>query len=797
MSITRPLSKSITPPPTRGGFHRHISLGIKLPLIVIFLLSIALLISMILSIRTTQAALIDTLKNELAAQVDSKAELIRTNLIWTKGVAVDLAASAETVNYDEESIKKTIQNTLTHNEQIYGSTIAYEPYQFQPELYYWAPYYNRTPNNDLQFSQLGNPDYDYFNWEWYTLPKTKLVPVLSPPYFDKGGGEIWMVTWSAPFFDDAGVFKGVATADIAFSQTQNIVNNISVGKNGYAFLLDPQGVILGIGNKGGEHQIMADSMLTAAKASQNEDLENLVSEMMAGGTGFAEVVDAQGQSMYVAYTPVGLETGWSLGLAFPQTDLFLKASELQNTLIIYAVILIIVFGILLYLYSLSITKPLRRLTLHVGRFSPEKLRMNKDQIIAPVQINTRDELEDLATVFHQITTDLVHAFDNFEERITERTSEIERRSNLLKAVAGVGKAITSFRDLSELLQQATYLIHENFGYYHVGIFLLDEHKEYAVLSATNSEGGLRMLEKKHQLKVGETGIVGYVTQNAKARIALDVGNDAVYFDNPDLPQTRSEIALPLMVGGQILGALDVQSTEPQAFSEEDVSTLQILAEQIAVAIQNANLFKEAEKALETSRTSYGNVSRDAWSKILRNQPRIGFLATPPTTVQIHSENLEVNLAKAIETGDLIIGSDGLTISMPIRVRGQTIGAIRLKKSAISESWTQDETNLAIALSDQLSGALESARLYKESQQHAARESLISDISARISAIANTETIVRETVQELGQTLGNTSVTFQLLDQPNGQKQAKGEVPTTPNGQEKRIEILDNPRKARE
>jgi GAF domain-containing protein len=343
---------------------------------------------------------------------------------------------------------------------------------------------------------------------------------------------------------------------------------------------------------------------------------------------------------------------------------------------------------------------------------------------------------------------------------------------LLKAVADVGKAVTSFRDLSELLQQTTYLIHENFGYYHVGIFLLDEYKKYAVLSATNSEGGRRMLDKNHQLKVGETGIVGYVTQNAKARIALDVGKDAVYFDNPDLPQTRSEMALPLIVGGQMLGALDVQSTEAQAFSEEDISTLQILAEQIAIAIRNANLFTEAEKALETARMGYGEVSREAWSKILHNQPRVGFLATPPTTIQIHSESLEANLAKAFETGDLIIGSDGLTISMPIRVRGQTIGSIRLKKSEISESWTQDETNLAIALSDQLSGALESARLYKESQQHAARESLISDISARITSVSQTDAILRETVQELGQAIGNASVTFQLLDQFNEPKLTK-------------------------
>jgi GAF domain-containing protein len=136
--------------------------------------------------------------------------------------------------------------------------------------------------------------------------------------------------------------------------------------------------------------------------------------------------------------------------------------------------------------------------------------------------------------------------------------------------------------------------------------------------------------------------------------------------------------------------------------------------------------------------------------------------------------------------------------MPIRVRGQTIGAIRLKKSAISESWTQDEINLAISLSDQLSGALESARLYKESQQHAARESLISDITARISAVSSTETIVRETVQELGQTLGNASVTFQLLNQLNGQKQAKVDVLGAPsNGQDDQSETSDDVGKAEE
>jgi GAF domain-containing protein len=368
--------------------------------------------------------------------------------------------------------------------------------------------------------------------------------------------------------------------------------------------------------------------------------------------------------------------------------------------------------------------------------------------------------------------------ENLELRVQERTRSLDRRSAQFKAVADVGKSITSFRDLSELLQQAAQLIHENFGYYHVGIFLLDDRREHAVLEAVNrtSQGGLRMMEKKHRLKIGGTSIVGYVIENAQARIALDVGQDAVYFDNPDLPNTRSEMALPLVVGGRVLGALDVQSAEPRAFTEEDIATLQILAEQIAVAIQNANLFREAGSALEAARVSYGELSRKGWEKILHNQPRISILASPTGAVELESDTLEPSIEKAITTGDLIFESGGLTIGIPIKIRGQTIGAIRLKKPEIAEAWTQDEINLAIALSEQLSGALESARLYRESQIRAARESLVSDISGKISAVAQTDSIIRATITELGQAFSGASVTFQLLDPRDGQKQAPG-----PNG----------------
>ncbi len=408
-------------------------------------------------------------------------------------------------------------------------------------------------------------------------------------------------------------------------------------------------------------------------------------------------------------------------------------------------------------------------------------QLGKKNFLATLDISRfKGEHGVIAKSLMDLSADIQALVLELEHNVIERTSELETRAIQLKAAADVGKAATSVRNLSDLLQQTTKLINERFKYYHVGIFLLDERKEYAVLSASNSEGGRRMLEKNHKLKTDEKSIVGYVSQNVNARIALDVGRDAVYFDNSDLPDTRSEMALPLVANGQVLGVLDVQSTEPSAFSEVDVATLQILADQIAIAIQNANLFAETEKALEASREVYGDVSREAWKKVIRNQSRIGYIATPTGISPTHSESLEPNLVRSFETGKVVTNSDGLTITVPIKVRGQVIGGIRLKKSDISDSWSQDETNLAVTLSDQLSGALESARLYRESQQRAVRETLVSDISARISSVSRVDAILRETVQELGQTFGNATVSFQMVEHSNGQEPAAG-----PDGSERK------------
>jgi PAS domain S-box-containing protein len=179
-------------------------------------------------------------------------------------------------------------------------------------------------------------------------------------------------------------------------------------------------------------------------------------------------------------------------------------------------------------------------------------------------------------------------------RLLEQT---EYQASQLKAVATVGEAVTGLMDLDEVLKATVDLIRDQFGYYHVSIFLVDEDREWAVVRASTGEVGKIMVQRPHRLGVGSNSIVGFVTANASPRIALDVGQDKVHFNNPLLPKTRSEMALPLISRGIVIGALDVQSEEPNAFTQDDVETLQIMAAQLVTAIENARLFEQTQRRL--------------------------------------------------------------------------------------------------------------------------------------------------------------------------------------------------------
>jgi GAF domain-containing protein len=340
-----------------------------------------------------------------------------------------------------------------------------------------------------------------------------------------------------------------------------------------------------------------------------------------------------------------------------------------------------------------------------------------------------------------------------EERVAERTRTLERRAGYLEATATVARSAALELDVRELLSRVVVSISEQFGFYHTGIFFLEPAGEWLALQAASSEGGRRMLARGHRLRVGE-GIVGTAAQQGRYRLALDVGKDAVFFDNPDLPETRSEVALPLQARGEIIGVLDVQSTEPQAFSDEDVAALEALADQVAVALSNARLFWEAQQALEAERRAYGEVGIEGWKDLLRARRSLGYRFARQGVVPVEQETDDAGLASRD-------GEELPAISLPIEVLGRKLGTIVAHKPLDAGEWTLQETELMETLADRLSLALDSARLYQETRRREIQERMVSEATARMRETLDLDDVIRSATEEIVRVLDLAAVDLRL------------------------------------
>jgi len=398
-----------------------------------------------------------------------------------------------------------------------------------------------------------------------------------------------------------------------------------------------------------------------------------------------------------------------------------------------------------------ISSPVKSLTLTANQIA-------SGDLTARTTVTTEDETGALARSFNSMADRLREILQGLEERVASRTLELEAvnqtnayRASLFESIARISRIISATRLLNQLLPEAAEAISSQLGYYHVGIFLLDGLKEYAVLAAANSEGGKAMLARNHRLRVGETGIVGYVTYTGEARVALDVGKDAVFFNNPDLPETHSEIALPLRSGPEIIGALDVQSKGVNAFKEEDINILSVLADQVSIAIQNARSFQESQEAREQAERAAAQLGEQQWKQFLKRQNTPGF----------HFDGV---LTRQLDHG---MKTQPAELAIPIVVRGVQIGTLKLSASDPDHQWDSHEIAMARATAERTALAVENARLLDEAQKRAAKERTIGQISSKLGNLVNIDNIVQTTIQELGGTLPGTEVIIQFNSGQSG------------------------------
>jgi len=327
---------------------------------------------------------------------------------------------------------------------------------------------------------------------------------------------------------------------------------------------------------------------------------------------------------------------------------------------------------------------------------------------------------------------------DLENQVKLRTRDLERRFLQIRTAADISRAISDLTSSQDLLNQVVALVKERFDLYYVGVFLLDEHAEYAVLKAGSGEAGQQMLARNHRLLVAGDSMIGWATANRKPRIALDVGQEAVRFNNPYLPATRSEMALPILVGEQVLGAISVQSAQPEAFDIADITVLEGIADSLGTALENTRLFNEVQRSLVEIQTLHGQYLTKAWSELPGQATDLEF---------------------TFEAGDSAQDKESRSVEIPLTLRDQVIGSLTLETGPGGLSQAQEA--LVNSVTTQAALALENIRLFQESQRQADRDRIAAHISSRIWASMDTDAILHNALKDLGQALNASGGVIQL------------------------------------
>lgn len=622
-----------------------------------------------------------------------------------------------------------------------------------------------SPNGiDLLDTQPYRVGQNAANSGWFRQSMLAREPYVSEMIYDENLLRPVLVV-SAPIFNDnqkiIGLMRFIYDAQVIQQEVER--QNGWLGENQHIILIDQNNIILAhnslpelqmktltglreeqvaaLQNSGllapGEPESMDAGLQILAQSLKDESEKRFIQTSLLPG---------EAANQYATVMPLGTKS-WRIVFSRAINQFSEQLAGLTNTFLLISSLMALVVAAAASIAARLITAPLKTLTQSAQKIGQGKLETN-------IQIARKDEIGALSTVMDTTAHQLQETLQGLENRVSERTDALEkanqenaRRATQLRALAQVASSITNLQELQTLLPQVTETISRAFGFYHVGIFLLDASGTLAILRAANSEGGQKMLQRGHQLKVGQVGIVGYVTASGEARIALDVGADATYFNNPDLPETRSEAALPLKIGSEIIGALDAQSRMANAFSAEDLEVLGLLADQIAIAIHNARLYEDTNQSLREAQMLFGQSQRDSWQAIGRENA-LGF----------RYRNGQV---EAIRREEIISAAEDGLLQLPISLRGETLGALQVHVPQQKRSWSNEEIRLYQTILERLAYALENARLFQDARRLAGKEQVIGEIGARIGASINLDNILQTTVQELSHVIPDSEIVIQL------------------------------------
>jgi GAF domain-containing protein len=364
-------------------------------------------------------------------------------------------------------------------------------------------------------------------------------------------------------------------------------------------------------------------------------------------------------------------------------------------------------------------------------------------------------------------------------------SRAQRSAELLRTAAEVGQIAVGMVSLEDLLPRVVNFIRDRFGYYHVQIFLVDEAGEIAWLRASTGDVGKELVARGHHLNVGSSSVIGQVTQTGEIVIASDTDTDVIHYRNELLPDTRSELALPIRDGETVIGALDVQSQLPNAFPRHDLQALQIMTNLLAASIRNAKLFENQQRNMQENQRLYieaeanlreiqrlnRQLTRESWASFVDDQPKSISVTLSGNELQRTARSSPLTVQATRSRQPVTHQQDGqFTLAVPIILRNEVIGTMEI---APDESlWEEDAVEIARAVSDRLAISLDNARLFEETQSVTQYEQRVNSIVSKYQSVSTVDELLQVTLAELGETLGagrgsiRLSTKFATMDSDN-------------------------------
>lgn len=428
---------------------------------------------------------------------------------------------------------------------------------------------------------------DYSKSDEFITPLSNGDLYYSPVRFDATSGEP-LITMTVPLVDpQSGQIISLLMAEVRIKTIWDLIANIEVGPGQNVYIVDAKDRVIADRNP---------SVVLSNKTFHAPEQDGIYPSL-TGSNAFISVSKTQfGNQVFI----VVVEQQWADALA-----LALNSVYIIIVVILIALILSSIAGLLVVR---QIVRPIQSLTTTAQAIS------STGDLSQRVLVMSNNEIGSLAKIFNNMTSQLADFVGTLEQRVEERTKTLSRQAIQLQAATEVARAVSSVLDANELIQKAVNLVHSRFDLYYVGLFLLDEQQQFAVLHAGTGDAGIQMQASDHKLEINDSSMIGSCISHKEPRIMLNANEQAAYFKNPLLPNTHSELALPLMSQGQVIGAMTIQSEQVAAFSPEDISILQSMADQLANGIEKARLYEQIQQRateLDKAREIADNAKIDA------------------------------------------------------------------------------------------------------------------------------------------------------------------------------------------